>query len=51
MSAGLNGRDGNEIVAIAGGMEKVGAIRSVLMNGCLSGLITDERTARALLKD
>lgn len=51
MSAGLNGRDGNEIVAIAGGMEKVGAIRSVLINGCLSGLITDERTARALLKD
>ncbi|AEI92853.1 MULTISPECIES: sugar-binding transcriptional regulator [Roseobacter] len=51
MSAGLNGSEGKKIVAIAGGKEKVGAIRSVLMNGCLSGLITDERTARALLQD
>jgi DNA-binding transcriptional regulator LsrR (DeoR family) len=49
MSAGQNGPEGKQIVAIAGGKEKVGAIRSVLMNGCLSGLITDERTARALL--
>lgn len=51
MSARLSGPDNTEIVAIAGGKEKVGAIRSVLMNGCLSGLITDERTARALLED
>ncbi|MCC5954608.1 MAG: sugar-binding transcriptional regulator [Natronohydrobacter sp.] len=38
------------IVAIAGGKEKTGAIRSVLMSGALSGLITDERTALALMK-
>lgn len=37
------------IVALAGGPKKVDAIRAVLNNGCLSGLITDERTARALL--
>ncbi|MGB7321769.1 MAG: sugar-binding transcriptional regulator [Albidovulum sp.] len=49
LSVGLDQLDGNKIVAIAGGSEKIGAIRSVLMNGCLSGLITDERTAIALL--
>ncbi|MEI4488279.1 sugar-binding transcriptional regulator [Frigidibacter sp. MR17.14] len=38
-----------EIVAIAGGPEKVEAIRAVLRSGRLSGLITDELTARALL--
>ncbi|WP_425072040.1 sugar-binding transcriptional regulator [Sagittula sp. S175] len=37
------------IVAIAGGPEKVAAIRSVLRSGRVSGLITDELTARALL--
>lgn len=50
MSVGLGQIDGTGIVAIAGGMEKVGAIRSVVMSGCLSGLITDERTALALLE-
>lgn len=43
--------DGREdrIVAIAGGTEKIEAIRAVLNSGRLSGLITDERTAKALL--
>ena len=50
LSVGLDQLDGKRIVAIAGGKEKVGAIRSVLMSGCLSGLITDERTALALLQ-
>lgn len=50
MSVGLDQLAGTRIVAIAGGMEKVGAIRSVVMSGCLSGLITDERTALALLE-
>lgn len=36
-------------VAVAGGRDKVRAIRSVLESGCLYGLITDEATARALL--
>ncbi len=42
---------GRKIVAIAGGNEKACAIRSVLMSGYLSGLITDERTARALTQE
>jgi len=37
------------IVAVAGGKVKVRAIRSILAGGFLNGLITDERTARALL--
>jgi len=51
LSVGLDQLDGKRIVAIAGGKEKIGAIRSVLMSGCLSGLITDERTALALLDE
>lgn len=42
---------GRRIVAIAGGKVKVRAIRAVLKSGYLSGLITDERTATALLED
>ena len=43
--------DGREdrIIAIAGGPEKIDAIRAVLNSGRISGLITDERTAKALL--
>ncbi|MFK8079917.1 MAG: sugar-binding transcriptional regulator [Granulosicoccus sp.] len=37
------------ITAIAGGDTKVEAIQSILESGLLSGLITDERTARALV--
>lgn len=37
------------IVAIAGAVAKASAIRAVLESGRLTGLITDERTARALL--
>lgn len=39
-----------QIVAIAGGKDKVRAIGSVLRSGHLRGLITDERTADALLR-
>lgn len=42
------GRD-DRIIALAGGPEKIEAIRAVLKSRRLSGLITDERTARALL--
>ena len=38
------------IVAVAGGAVKVAAIRAVLASGLLSGLITDERTARAIVE-
>jgi DNA-binding transcriptional regulator LsrR (DeoR family) len=36
------------VVAIGGGPIKVKAIAAVLASGCLQGLITDERSARAL---
>lgn len=39
------------IVAVAGGKIKVAAIRSILKSGCLAGLITDERTAKALAEE
>ncbi len=39
---------GREIVAIAGGRNKMKAIRAVLRSGLLTGLITDEATARQL---
>lgn len=41
----------DRIVALAGGPEKIAPLRAVLKSGRLSGLITDERTARALLSD
>lgn len=40
---------GRDVVAVAGGRSKTEAIRSVLRSGLLSGLITDEPTARRLL--
>ncbi len=51
ISLGLDKLEGRRIVAIAGGTEKTCAIRSVLMSGYLRGLITDERTAKALCLD
>ena len=50
LSLGLEELKGRRIVAIAGGAEKTCAIRSVLMSGLLGGLITDERTAYALVQ-
>jgi len=41
---------GRRIVAVAGGKVKVQAIKSVLESRYLSGLITDECTARALVE-
>ena len=38
----------NKTVAIAGGRSKLEAVRAVLASGLISGLITDERSARAL---
>ncbi|KNC11829.1 ERI operon repressor [Pantoea sp. RIT-PI-b] len=38
-----------EIVALAGGASKVAAIRAVLASGLVTGLITDEMTAQALV--
>lgn len=49
LSVDMDRQDGKRIVVIAGGPEKVSAIRAVLNSGRLSGLITDEITARALM--
>jgi DNA-binding transcriptional regulator LsrR (DeoR family) len=46
----LDGPAESRIVAIAGGPGKVEAIRAVLKSGRLKGLITDEPTARALIR-
>lgn len=49
LSVGLDDLANSRIVAVAGGEEKTQAIGSILMSGFLNGLITDERTAIALL--
>ena len=51
LSPNLAGLKGRRIIAIAGGDEKIAAIGAVLKSGLLSGLITDERTARTLASD
>lgn len=45
----LAGPGAGGIVAVAGGPEKIEAIRAVLTSQMLTGLVTDERTALALL--
>ena len=40
---------GREVLAIAGGLEKVAAIRAILRTRLVSALITDERTAVSLV--
>lgn len=49
LATALGDNPDNRIVALAGGEEKVAPIRAVLKSGMLSGLLTDERTARVLL--
>jgi DNA-binding transcriptional regulator LsrR (DeoR family) len=51
LSPGLDGMRGRRIVAIAGGIQKIAAIRALLKSGFLRGLITDERTAQALVNE
>jgi erythritol transport system ATP-binding protein len=46
----LDRMQGRRIVAVAGGAVKVDAVRAVLASGLLSGLITDELTARAIVE-
>jgi DNA-binding transcriptional regulator LsrR (DeoR family) len=38
-----------QIVGVAGGLEKVAAVRAALRGGLITGLVTDERTAAAVL--
>lgn len=49
LSVPLESLKQSRVVAVAGGQEKTRAIGSVLMSGLLDGLITDERTAKALI--
>lgn len=51
MAPDLASLRGREVVALAGGREKLAAIRSVLRAGLLTGLITDEATARGLVTE
>lgn len=50
LSLDLETLRGRRIVALAGGPDKVACIGAVLRSRALSGLITDERTALALLR-
>ncbi|MFQ0812476.1 DNA-binding transcriptional regulator [Brucella anthropi] len=49
IAASVENADMSRIVGLAGGLSKVDAIRAVLKSGRLYGLITDERTAKALV--
>lgn len=51
LGAPLGEPGGQRLVAIAGGAEKVAPLAAVLAGGRLTGLVTDERTAKALLRD
>jgi erythritol transport system ATP-binding protein len=45
----LDALKSRRIIAVAGGEMKVAGLRAVLASGLVSGLITDERTARAIM--
>lgn len=49
LSVPLDALQGGNVVAIAGGLSKLQAIRAVLRSGILKGLIIDEATARRLV--
>lgn len=49
LSVGIDALENSRIVAVGGGDEKIRAIGSILRSGLLNGLITDERTAKALI--
>lgn len=50
LAVSLDTGGNDRIIALAGGAEKIAPLRAVLNSGRLSGLISDERTARALLE-
>lgn len=51
LAVSFHGREKDNIVAVAGGPDKVAAIKAVLASRHLTGLITDDRTAQAILRD
>ncbi|MGE3775385.1 MAG: sugar-binding transcriptional regulator [Gammaproteobacteria bacterium] len=42
---------GRRVIGVAGGIDKAAAIRATLASGLLSGIITDEATARKVLRE
>ncbi|MCY4221218.1 MAG: sugar-binding transcriptional regulator [Thiotrichales bacterium] len=50
MSPDIEALKERTMVAVAGGVEKVEAVRAVLRSGLLDGLITDEATGRSLIE-
>ena len=50
LSMDLEGLRTGRAIAIAGGEEKASAIQAILKSGLLDGLITDESTAKTLLR-
>ena len=50
LSVSMDNAKEQDIIALAGGPGKIDAIRAILNSGKLSGLVTDERTAKALLQ-
>lgn len=50
IAASVENADMSRIIGLAGGISKADAIRAVLKSSRLYGLITDERTARALIR-
>ncbi|MCC6196221.1 MAG: sugar-binding transcriptional regulator [Burkholderiales bacterium] len=42
---------GRRVIGVAGGIDKAAAIRATLASGLLSGLVTDEATAREVLRE
>ena len=51
MAPSIDSLKGREVTAIAGGANKVKAITAALKSGHLTGLLTDEVTAKALVED
>ena len=50
MSPGFDRLRGRKVIAIAGGLQKIDAIRATLRSGLLTGLIVDEATARGIVE-
>ncbi len=50
LSIGIDDLRDSRVVAVAGGDEKVTAIWAILKSGLLDGLITDERTAKSIVR-
>lgn len=51
MSLSVDELRGKPLVALAGGVSKVPALKAVLKSGLMKGLITDDVTAKQLLSD